>query len=109
MSDRRWEKWPVMTEIVEGDPIHAEGRELTPVVRVTSHVRRQALVGNEGDAGQGRGFVHMRPVAILDSGDSGLQRLSTHDWTTRSTRRLLLVAFLVPCIAAMLIYLSRRS
>ena len=55
---------PVVTEVVEGEPIHIEGRELVPVVRVTSRVQRQAFVGTDGLAGQGAGLCPRARVQL---------------------------------------------
>lgn len=109
MSDRTWEKWPMKTEIIEGDPIRVAGRELAPFVRVMRHTRRRARVGNEGVAGEGLGVVHMSPVAVVDRSASDGRRLPFRDRTTESIKWLLLVALIVPCLASMLIHLSRRS
>jgi hypothetical protein len=108
MSDRGWHKGPLMTETVEGDPIYAEGRELTPFVEVTGRVRRQASITNAGVSGHGWGFIQLRPVAILDRSEDGGQHLTIPDQTPLSIKRLLLVAIVVPCVAAILITLSRK-
>lgn len=108
MSERRRDKWPLMTETVEGDPITVEGRELTPLVQVRSRVRRRASISNAGVSGHGWGFIQLRPIAILDRSESDGQRLPIRDQTIRSIKHLLLVAIVVPCVAAILITLSRR-
>ncbi|MGD2144831.1 MAG: hypothetical protein PVF54_10170 [Anaerolineae bacterium] len=97
-----------MTQVVEGDPIHVAGRELVPLVRETSRVRRRAFVGGEGVGVQGRGFVHLRPVAILDRSEAGERRLRSRGGTARTVRAAILVALVVPWVAAVLIYLLSR-
>ena len=109
MSDKRVKQSPLMTEIVRGDPIQVGGRELVPLVRVTSRVRRRAFVGSDGVGGGGWGFVCMRPVAILDRSRAGEHRLPVRGETVRSIVWLVLVFFVVPMVAVLLIYLSRRS
>jgi hypothetical protein len=108
MSERQRVKWPAMTETVEGEPIHVEGREVVPLIRVTSRVRRTAVLSNEGVEAHGGGFVQLSPVGLLDRGDSGERRLAIRDQTARSIRWLLLIALIVPCVAIVLMYLSRR-
>lgn len=108
MNGRRRAEWPLMTETVEGDPIHVEGREFVPLVRMTSQVRRTAVLSNGGVEAHGWGFVQLRPVALLDRSDDGGWRLAIHDQTARWIRGLLLVALVVPCVAITLMYLSRR-
>jgi hypothetical protein len=110
MSDRRVRHSPWMTEIVKGDPIQVGGRELVPVVRVTSRMRRRALVGSDGVSGGGWGFVHMRPVEILDYRSGGSEhhlRIRSDAW--RSVLWLALFFFGVPLAAVLLIILSGRS
>jgi hypothetical protein len=98
-----------MTALVEGDPIHVGERELVPLVRVTSRVRRRAFVGSDGVSGGGWGFVHMRPVAILDRSGGGERRLRIHSGTGRVIGWLLLAVIVVPLMAVLLISLSRRT
>jgi hypothetical protein len=97
-----------MTEIVEGDPIHVEGRELVPLVRIMSRVRRKAVLGNGGVEARGWGFVQFRPLALLDRDEDGERRLAFRDQTARSISWLLLIALVVPCVAIILMYLSGR-
>lgn len=108
MSDRRGAEWPLMTEIVEGDPIHVQGRELVPLVRMTSRVRRTMVLENGGIEARGWGGVQFRPVALLDREEDGERRLAIVDPTRRWIRRLLLIALVIPCVASILIYLARR-
>jgi hypothetical protein len=108
MSDRRRAAWPSMTETVEGDPIHVAGRELVPLIRMTSRVRRRAVLGDGGVEAHGWGFIQLRPVALLDRSDDAGRRLAICDQTTRWIRWLLLIALIVPCVAAILMYLTRR-
>jgi uncharacterized spore protein YtfJ len=108
MSDRQGAEWPLKTETVEGDPIHVEGRELVPLIRMTSRVRRTAVLSKGGVEAHGWGFVQLRPVALLDRSDDGERRLAIGDQTARWIGGLLLIALVVPCVAATLMYLSRR-
>jgi hypothetical protein len=100
---------PWMTEIVKGDPIQVEGRELVPLVRVTGRIRRRALLGSEGVSGGGWGFVYMRPVAILDRSGAGEHRLGIRSGTGRSFVWLSVAFLTVPLVAVLLVSLSRRS
>lgn len=107
----RAQKGPWLTELVEGDPLQVAGRELVPLVRLTSRVRRRASLYSDGVDGQGYGFVHMRPVAILDKGESEQINQEHHqirDETARAIGWLALVALVIPWLAALLDYLSRR-
>jgi hypothetical protein len=108
MSGKRLRHSPLMTETVRGDPIQVRGRELVPLVRVTSRVRRRASVGGGGVSGAGWGFVYMRPIAILDRNGAGVHRLPVRSETARSILWLFVVSLIVPLIALLLIYLSRR-
>jgi hypothetical protein len=108
MRDKKKKHGPLMTEIVRGDPIQVGGRELVPLVRLTSRVRRRAFVGSDGVGGGGWGFVHMRPVAMLDRSRNGEQRLRVRSETASSIVWLPLAFLVVPVVAGLLMYLSRR-
>jgi uncharacterized spore protein YtfJ len=98
-----------MTELVVGDPIRVGGRELVPLVRVTSRVRRRAFVGGDGVGGGGRGFVYMRPVAFLDRSEAGERSVNIPSATAHAHLWLLSAFVVVPLVAVLLIALSRRS
>jgi uncharacterized spore protein YtfJ len=98
---------PLMTEMIEGEPIRVGGRELTPLVRVTSRVQRQALVGSDRLTGQGWGFVRMQPVALLERSKEGERRISIQDETAQTLDRLFLAALVIPLLA-LIVLLARK-
>jgi hypothetical protein len=102
------QKGPWLTELVEGDALVVEGRELVPLVRVTSWVRRRASLGDEGIEGQGYGFVHMKPVAILEERDDGELRHQIRNGTASVLGWLAVAALVIPGMAILLIYLWRK-
>lgn len=108
MRDCRGAEWPLMRETVEGEPIRVLGRELLPLIQITGRVRRRAVLSNGGVEAHGWGFLQLRPVALLDRSEDGWQRLAIIDPTRRWIRWLLLIALVIPCVAAILIYLARR-
>jgi hypothetical protein len=109
MSGRSAKLSPRMTKIVEGDPIQVGGRELAPLVRVTSRMQRRASVGGHGVSGGGWGFVLMQPVAIVDRSGAGEHPLRIRGRSERWVVWLLLVFLVPPLIAVLLIALSQRS
>ncbi len=106
----RTQKGPRQTELVEGDPLPIEGRELVPLVRVTRRVQRRASIYSDGVNAQVLGLVHLRPIAILDREEDGRvhERHQIRNGTARAIGRLALAALLISCLATMLIYLGRR-
>ena len=98
-----------MIKVVEGRPIRVGERELVPLVRVESQVQRQAFVGNDRLAGQGRGYVRMHPVAILERSATGERRIPIQDRTAQAIGGLLLAAFVIPLLLALAVRLMRRS
>jgi len=111
MTDRRSARrhHPLVTRVVEGKPIRAGGRELVPEVRVTTHAHRRALVGADRLGGQGGGFVHMRPVAIVERGPSGERRIPIQDNTAQFLSGMLLAAAIIPMLLAGAVLLARRT
>lgn len=87
-----------MIEIVEGKPVRVAERELVPVVRVEADVQRRAFVGSSGMAGEGEGFVHLQPIAILERSEVGERRIFVHDRTAQWLGGLLLAALVVPAL-----------
>jgi len=85
--------------VVEGEGVRVGERELVPVVRVTRRVERRAYVGADGVAGQGSGFVCMKPVAVVERNATGERRFPIQDWTTWALSGALLAALLVPLLA----------
>ena len=99
---------PLMTRIVEGEPIHVGERELTPLVRVTTYARRRAFVGSDRLAGQGWGFVRLHPVAILERSKGKERRIPIKDKTAQTLSGLLLAAFIIPLLLAVAVRLVRK-
>ena len=99
---------PLTTHIVAGEPIQVGERELVPLVRVTTYARRQARLGADDVAGQGRGFVHMRPVAILERSDRGQRQIPIRDKTAQALSGLLLAAVIIPLLLMLAARLVRR-
>jgi len=110
MNERAIEKrGPQMTETIEGEPIRIGERELVPLVRVTSRVRRRAFVGSDGVGAQGWGFVRMRPIAILERDGAGERRIPIEDKTAQVVGGLLLAAFIIPLLLALAVRLTRKT
>jgi uncharacterized spore protein YtfJ len=99
----------VAIEVVEGEPIRVGERELVPVVRVTTRGRRRAAVGSGRLAGQGWGFVRLRPVAILERSEAGERRFPIRDKTAQALSGLLLAAFIIPLLLAVAVRLARKT
>jgi hypothetical protein len=98
-----------MSEIVEGRPVRLGQRELVPVVRVESVVQRQASVGAGGLSGGGLGFVHLKPVAILERRDgAGERRMRIPDRTAQLIGGLLLVGFVIPLLMLVAVRVARE-
>jgi uncharacterized spore protein YtfJ len=104
-----WRRGPMASEVVEGEPIRVGERELVPVVRVTTRVRRHAFVGTGRLAGQGWGLVRLQPVAILERGEADERRIPIHDRTAQALSGLLLAAFIIPLLLAVAVRLARRT
>jgi len=98
-----------MTELVEGEPFCIGGRELVPLVRVTSRVRRQAHIGSSQLTGRGWGFVRMQPVALLDRSEAGDLGIPIQDKTTQILDRLFLIALIIPLLAALVLLACKIS
>ena len=103
------EPGPLVTKIIEGEPIRVGERELVPLLRVTTYARRRAFVGFDRLAGQGGGFVHLRPVAVLERHKGRERRIPIKDQTAQALSGLLLAAFIIPLLLAVAVRLVRKS
>jgi hypothetical protein len=97
-----------MIEIVEGKPVRVAERELVPIVRVETDVQRRAFVGSSGVAGEGAGFVYLRPIAILERSGAGERRIPVRDRTAQWLGGLLLAALVVPALMIIAERIVRR-
>ena len=98
-----------MSEIVEGRPVRFGHRELVPVVEVESVVQRQALVSNRGLMGGGLGFVHLKPIAILERRDGErLRHMRIPDRTAQLIGGSLLVGLAIPLLMLVAVRMARR-
>ena len=100
---------PLATKIVLGKPIPVGERELVPLVRTTTYVRRRAFVGRGQSSGQGEVFIHLRPIAILERSQAGERSIPIPDKTARLFGGLLLAAFIVPLLLAVAVYLTSKT
>jgi uncharacterized spore protein YtfJ len=98
----------MMIKTIEGTPIRVGERELVPVVQVEANVQRRAFVGASGLAGEGSGFVHMRPVAILERSEAGERRIPIHDRTVQLLGGLLLAALVIPALMLLAERIARK-
>jgi hypothetical protein len=97
-----------MSEIVRGRPVRFGRSELVPVVWIESVVERRALVGDGRLSGGGLGFVHLKPIAILERRDGGSERcIPIRDRTTQLIGGLLLVALIVPLLMLVAVRVAR--
>jgi uncharacterized spore protein YtfJ len=94
---------------IEGRPVQVGDRELVPVVRVETDLRRRAFVGASGLAGEGAGFVHMRPVAILERSEKGERRIPIHDRTAQLLGGLLLAALVISALMLLAERIARKN
>ena len=97
-----------MIEIKEGKPVRVKDRELVPVVRIETDVRRRAFVGVDGVAGEGLGFVHLRPIAILERSGAGERLIPVRDRTSQWIGGLLLAALVIPVLMLVAERIVRR-
>ena len=103
---------PITVETVQGEPIVVGEKELTPIARVISFVRRKGAIKKRGLAGGGGGFVLIEPMAVVESSPQGIRRLSVRDETRRALAGMLAAALIFPIaleLAVRLIEQFRRS
>ena len=98
-------------EAVKGEPIVVGEKELTPIAKVISFVRRRGAIKKRGIAGGG-GFVLIEPTAVVESSPQGTRRIPVRDETRRALVGMLAAALIFPIaleLAVRLIERLRRS
>jgi len=110
MSERAIQgRHPVVSEVVEGEPVRVGGRELVPLVRMTTRMQRRALVGTRWVTGRGWGAARLRPIAILERSEEGERRIPIRDKTAQALGGFLLAAFIIPLLLAVAVRLARKE
>lgn len=104
---------PWKTELIEGDPIQAGQRQLVPVVKMRSILRRQVTFGTEASSGGGGGLVWLQPAAVIERHPDGSQdRIPIIDETGMVIQRMLMGALVLPVLYLFVVSLAfvwRRS
>ncbi len=98
---------PTFSRIVEGQPIEIQDRELIPLVRVTGWVKRRASLRGDAVEAHGYGFVHMKPVGMVEREGTDERRHTLHDATMRALGVLLLAGLLVSCVSILLVHFGQ--
>ena len=108
---KREEPW--VTTLVEGKAIKVGERELVPVVKLRSILRRRVTFGTEASRGSGGGLVWLQPQAVLvRQPDGSEQRLAIPDETQAAIQAMLAAVLALPVlylIVASLMFVWRRN
>ncbi len=97
----------VQTEVVQGRPLDVEGRHLVPVARRTSGIRRRATIST-GVTGRGGGFVHLRPIGVVEQQGEEQSFIPIPDQTAQALWGMLAAAVIVPLLLILAARLARR-
>jgi hypothetical protein len=103
---------PWKTNIIEGESIKVGERELIPVVKVRSLLRREVTFGTETSSGGGGGLVWLKPIAMIErQPDGSEERVSITDEAGIAIGAMLVGAMVLPVLylfAVCLMFLWRR-
>lgn len=87
------------TELIEGEPIQVGQRQLIPIVRMRSAVRRQVTFGTQESSGGGGGLVWLQPVAMIERRpDGNEERIAILDETGTAIKGMLIGALTLPLL-----------
>jgi uncharacterized spore protein YtfJ len=104
---------PWTTKLMEGDPIQVGQRQLIPVVKVRSIIRRQVTFGTASSGGGGGGLVWLQPVAVIERWSDGSEEcIAIPDETWTAIKSMLIGALALPIIyvvVASLAFVWRKS
>ncbi len=97
---------PYKTELIEGDPIQIGQRQLVPVVKMRSFIRRQVTFGTEASNGRGGGLVWLQPTAVIERRiDGSEERIRVLDQTGAAIQRMLIGALALPIFYLVIVIL----
>jgi hypothetical protein len=99
---------PFRAETVYGEPYYIGDRRLTPVARVVSFGKARANIGTDTIAGWGAGFVHVKPVAILEERGEESRHIAINRRTEAILRQMLGVAVALTIIFTAIRWAVRR-
>lgn len=97
----------IRARLVEGAPVIIGDKKLTPVVRVISCNRRQAVVRQGNTSGFGFAAAWLWPTAVIEETADGRRRIPVRDETGQTMLALLVIALLVPLALSLLVRLVR--
>ena len=104
---------PWQTKVIEGEPIQVDGRELVPVVKARSAVRRGVTFGTHNASAHGGGIVWLKPVAVIERRPDGSERrVAIPDLTGEAIRGMLIGVAVLPVlylVVAVLASLWRKT
>ena len=104
---------PWQTKVIEGEPIQVDGRELVPIVKARSAMRRGVTFGTHNASGHGGGIVWLKPVAVIERRPDGSEhRIAILDLTGEAIRGMLIGIAIVPIlylVVAILASLWRKA
>jgi hypothetical protein len=92
---------PWKTDILEGDSYQIGQRELIPVVKMRSIIRRQVTFGTHNSSGYGGGLVWLKPLAVIERKPDGSEHcIAVVDETGTAITGMLIGALALPIIYA---------
>lgn len=102
------------TEWVEGAPVEVGQRQLIPIVKVRSMVRRRVTFGTQASSGGAAGLMWLQPVAVIERRPDGSEeRILLPDETGAAIKGMLMGALALPIvylfIAGLACYWRHRS
>jgi uncharacterized spore protein YtfJ len=96
-------------ETVRGEPIHIQGRSLTPEARIVSFGRARGTIGSQRIGGWATGFAHITPLAVIEETGEGERRIATTDATAMALWGLLGAAMAIVLFFPTIRWLARRA
>lgn len=90
---------PWKSELIEGDPVQVRDRQLIPIVKVRSIIRRRVTFGTASASGGGGGLVWLQPVAVIERRPDGSEaHIPVTDETGNAIRGMLIGALALPIL-----------
>lgn len=93
----------VRVETVWGHPIEAGGRRFIPIARLVSGGDHRATVREKRVEGWGWGFVHIKPLAVIEEWNGHARTLPIPDETGMRVRNMAILSTVLAAVSILLI------
>src|SRR5512135_1764518 len=96
-------------EIIQGQPLHADDREIVAEAEVWSFQTKQIGLKGNSASGGGAWWSWSRPTALIERGPEGTRRVRIDDVNLQLEIALIVAAIVLPLLLTIFTHWANRS